>query len=136
MVNHWSESLLIKYCVDSQILKYAALPAAVVGLGSFRIYSMNEKNNEEQETLEWTGAFYSASINLSMLLQFSGNKWICNPEPHHNCHHVTECIKKSTEEEKFSHTRKSHSHMSICIQQSGIEASKQPTYTLKNAGLF
>ncbi|KAG1958294.1 MICOS complex subunit Mic26 [Pimephales promelas] len=47
MVNRRSESLIIKYCVDPQILKYAALPAAVVGLGSFRIYSMNEKNNKE-----------------------------------------------------------------------------------------
>ncbi|XP_056116076.1 MICOS complex subunit MIC27 [Rhinichthys klamathensis goyatoka] len=32
----------------AKILKYAALPAAAaVGLGSLRIYSMNEKNNEE-----------------------------------------------------------------------------------------
>ncbi len=32
-------------CVDPQILKYAALPAAVVavGLSSFRIYSINEE---------------------------------------------------------------------------------------------
>lgn len=47
MVNHWSESVIIKYCIDPQILKYAALPAAVVGLGSVRIYSMNEKKNDE-----------------------------------------------------------------------------------------
>ncbi|XDV21113.1 hypothetical protein PO909_026283 [Leuciscus waleckii] len=31
----------------AKILKYAALPAAAVGLGSFRIYSMNENKNEE-----------------------------------------------------------------------------------------
>ncbi|XP_051748691.1 MICOS complex subunit MIC27 [Ctenopharyngodon idella] len=31
----------------AKILKYAVLPAAVVGLGSLRIYSMNEKKNEE-----------------------------------------------------------------------------------------
>ncbi|XP_067263929.1 MICOS complex subunit MIC27 [Chanodichthys erythropterus] len=31
----------------AKILKYAALPAAVVGLGSVRIYSMNEKKNDE-----------------------------------------------------------------------------------------
>uniref|UniRef100_A0A9J7YW76 MICOS complex subunit n=1 Tax=Cyprinus carpio carpio TaxID=630221 RepID=A0A9J7YW76_CYPCA len=44
-----SQSVLLNCCVDPQILKYAALPAAVVavGLSSFRIYSINEKINEE-----------------------------------------------------------------------------------------
>lgn len=34
--------------IGLQILKYAAIPAAaVVGLGSLRIYSLNGKTNEE-----------------------------------------------------------------------------------------
>lgn len=32
---------------DPQILKYAALPAAVVGVGSFRIYSVGDRKSEE-----------------------------------------------------------------------------------------
>lgn len=41
-------SVLMNIYIGPQILKYAAIPAAaVVGLGSFRIYSLNEKTNEE-----------------------------------------------------------------------------------------
>uniref|UniRef100_A0A8C2H965 MICOS complex subunit n=1 Tax=Cyprinus carpio TaxID=7962 RepID=A0A8C2H965_CYPCA len=48
MINK-SQSVLLNCCVDPQILKYAALPAAAVtvGLGSFRIDYINEKINEE-----------------------------------------------------------------------------------------
>ncbi len=41
----------------------------------------NEENNEEQKTLAWPGAFYSASMNLSMPLKYSGNNEHVIPSP-------------------------------------------------------